>query len=74
MAMSNMNTNCNNAKATGKHSAKKQEVNQNRKKFQQEEFGSEFEFDVASAQVNNFTETKGKTDSKQPVSERTAWN
>ncbi|UZM99555.1 hypothetical protein OL548_04725 [Lysinibacillus sp. MHQ-1] len=40
----------------------------------QEEFGSEFELDTSSAQVNNFAETKGKTGIKQPVSERTAWH
>ena len=52
--------------------AKKLQANQNRQ--QQEEFGSEFEIDAASAQVNNFAEEKGKTDIKQPVSERTAWH
>ncbi|MGG2057203.1 hypothetical protein ABFY48_23085 [Lysinibacillus pakistanensis] len=52
--------------------AKKLQANQNRQ--QQEEFGSEFEIDAASAQVNNFAEEQGKTDIKQPVSERTAWH
>jgi len=52
--------------------AKNLQANQNRQ--QQEEFGSEFEVDAASAQVNNFAETLGKTDIKQPVSERTAWH
>jgi len=74
MVMSNMNTNRSNAKGKGTQSAKQIAVNQNRKKFQQEEFSSEFEYDMASAQVNNFTETQGKTDIKQPVSERTAWH
>jgi len=52
--------------------AKNLQANQNRQ--QQEEFGSEFEVDAASAQVNNFAEPLGKTDIKQPVSERTAWH
>lgn len=72
--MSNMNTNYNKAKAKKTRSEKKLEINQIRKKSQSEEFGSEFEFDAASAQVNNFAETQGKTHVKQPVSERNAWH
>ena len=68
MVMSNMKTNRNNAKATGTSSANKS--NKQRQKLHQEEFGAEFD----SAQVNNFAETQGKTDIKQPVSERTAWH
>lgn len=73
MAMSNMNTNRYNAKAKEKHSTKNREVNQSGKRFYQGEFGSEFDFD-ALAQTNNFPEAPGKVDSKQPVSERTAWH
>lgn len=73
MAMSNINTNRHNAKEKDKFSAKKQEVNQNGKKLYQGEFGSEFDFDGAVAQANNFPEAQGKNAS-QPVSERTAWH
>ncbi|MGD2199045.1 hypothetical protein [Lysinibacillus fusiformis] len=73
--MSNMNTNRKDAKANETRSASI--TNQPRQKLQ-EEFGSEFELDTSSAQVNNqvnnFAETKGKTGIKQPVSERTAWH
>ncbi|MGG1215458.1 hypothetical protein ABHM93_03465 [Micromonospora provocatoris] len=72
--MSNINTNCNNAKVRDKHSAKKREVNQNGKKLYKEEFGSDFDIDATSAQANNFPEARGKTDTQQPVSERTAWH
>ncbi|HBJ00577.1 MAG TPA: hypothetical protein DDY89_06400 [Lysinibacillus sp.] len=71
MVMSNMNTNRKNAKANETRSASI--TNQPRQKLQ-EEFGSEFELDTSSAQVNNLAETKGKTGIKQPVSERTAWH
>jgi len=74
MGMSNMNANRSNAKDKGTQSVKQIAVNQNRKKFQQEEFSSEFEYDMTSAQVNNFAGTQEKTDIKQPVSERTAWH
>jgi len=74
MAMSNINTNCNNAKVRDKHSAKKREVYQNGKKLYKEEFGSDFDIDATSAQANNFPEARGKTDTQQPVSERTAWH
>lgn len=74
MAMSNINTNRNNAKAKDKFSAKKQEVNQNGKKLYQGEFGSEFDFDGAVAQANNFPEAQGKNAARQPASERTAWH
>lgn len=74
MVMSNMNTNYNKAKPKKTRSEKKLEINQIRKKSQPEEFGSEFDFDAASAQVNNFAETQGKTRVKQPVSERNAWH
>ncbi|MFA1739899.1 hypothetical protein [Lysinibacillus fusiformis] len=69
--MSNMNTNRKNAKANETRSASI--TNQPRQKLQ-EEFGSEFELDTSSAQVNNLAETKGKTGIQQPVSERTAWH
>lgn len=74
--MSNTGTNGSNAKVKSKHSANKLEVNQNRKKFPQEEFVSDFDFNFngASAKENNFVETPGKTGIKQPVSERTSWN
>lgn len=70
MVMSNMNTNRN--KSNGTKSANK--TNQQRQTLHREEFGAEFELDSASAQINNFAETQGKTDIKQPVSERTAWH
>ena len=70
MAMSNMNKNRNNAKVTDKQSAK----NQSGKKFYEGEFGSEFDFDGASAQANNFPEARREIDNRQPVSERTAWH
>jgi len=72
MAMSNMNKNRNNAKVTDKQSAKK--PFQGGKKLYQGEFGSEFDFDGASAQANNVSEAQEKTASRQPVSERTAWH
>lgn len=68
--MSNMNTNRN--KSNGTKSANK--TNQQRQTLQREEFGAEFELESASAQINNFAETQGKTGIKQPVSERTAWH
>ena len=61
-----------NATVNGNSSAKSLEGN--RSKNQQEEFASEFEFDAAAAQVNNFAETQGKTNTQQPISERTAWH
>ncbi|WP_230875077.1 hypothetical protein [Lysinibacillus cavernae] len=67
--MSNMNKNRKNAKA--KETISASTTNQ---KLHQEEFGSEFELDAASAQVNNLAETQGKSGIKQPVSERTAWH
>lgn len=70
MVMSNIK----NAKGNKTRSEKKIEINQFRKKSQPEEFGSEFEFDAALAQVNNVAETQGKTGVKQPVSERNAWH
>lgn len=70
MVMSNMDTNRN--KSNGTKSANK--TNQQRQILHREEFGAEFELDSASAQINNFAETQGKTDIKQPVSERTAWH
>ncbi len=73
--MSNMDTNRNNAKAKDQHSANKLEVNQSRNKFHQEELSElDFNFDAAAAQQNDFVEKSRKTGSKQPVSERTAWN
>ncbi|MEK5233998.1 hypothetical protein MHB42_20130 [Lysinibacillus sp. FSL K6-0232] len=69
--MSNMKTNRNSAKVNGTRSASKSNRHQ---KLQQEEFGSEFELDSALAQVNNFAESRGKTGTQQPVSERTAWH
>jgi hypothetical protein len=71
MVMSNMNTNRNKT-TNGTRSANK--TNQQRQKLHREEFGAEFELDSASAQINNFAETQGKTGSKQPASERTAWH
>ena len=70
MVMSNMDTNRN--RSNGTKSANK--TNQQRQILHHEEFGAEFELDSASAQINNFAETQGKTDIKQPVSERTAWH
>jgi len=72
MAMSNMNKNRNNAKVTNKQSAK--QPYQSGKKLYQGEFGSDFDFDGASAQANNVSEAQEKTASRQPVSERTAWH
>lgn len=71
MVMSNMNTNRKNAKAKETRSAS---ITNQPRQMLQEEFGSEFELDTSSSQVNNFAETKGKTGIKQPVSERTAWH
>lgn len=71
MVMSNMNTNRKNAKVKETGSAS---ITNQPRQMLQEEFGSEFELDTSSAQVNNFAETKGKTGIKQPVSERTAWH
>ncbi|MCH7323814.1 hypothetical protein LZ480_18245 [Solibacillus sp. MA9] len=64
--MSNMNENRNHATAKGKQSMEKREVNRNPKKFQLEEFGTEFDFDTGSKQA--------KANNNQPVSERSAWH
>jgi len=71
MVMSNMNTNRKNANANKTRSANT--LNQPLQRLQ-EEFGSEFELDAATAQVNNLAETKRKSGIKEPVSERTAWH
>lgn len=68
MVMSNIKNNRNSAKVNGARSASKS--NHHHQKLQQEEFGSEFELD----NVNNLAQMREKTDTKQPVSERTAWH
>ena len=76
MAMSNMDFKRNNAKARGKQSANKLEVNQSRKISQQEEYLSEldFIFNAAPAKEKNVPSKRSKTGMNEPESERTAWN
>lgn len=76
MAMSNMDYKRNTATAKGKQIANKLKINENCKNSRQEEFVSEldFIFNTAPAKVNKVPDKKGKLETEQPVSERTAWN